>query len=421
MGSTTPTYALQTFAGSFNITTGTSDVSVTGVGFQPKVIIFWWVGRTESVDTVGGATHLRGFGLSDGTNHRGVTSRSENGAGTSVADRGQRTDACIIEMDASGTVVGYADVKTLGADGFTMEILDQFVTNIRVSYMAIAGSDLTNYLVGDFQAQAGTGNQAVSSVGFQPDAMMWISVNINTNGTATSADSQMGIGWATGTSNEYAWTGGANDVATTSEADSYVYNAENYSVMFPSATPGVSRRSELVSFDANGFTVNWLEAANHYVYFLALKTGGAVKVLTTTTATNTTPFTLTGAGFQPVGAMFISHNKALNTQDTLTGEDKLSVGAAHSTSARTAQAMLDVDAQPTTIVRLAIEFDAVYINQDSSGLTGLMDVNSFDSDGLTLQMDDADPSAASVGVVVFGPTPAGGGSPVRGVIGGGVF
>src|SRR5947209_736339 len=51
--------------GAFNIGTGavSSTVVTSGIGFQPKVVLFWWSGRTETVDTTGGASISRGFGV----------------------------------------------------------------------------------------------------------------------------------------------------------------------------------------------------------------------------------------------------------------------------------------------------------------------------------------------------------------------
>jgi hypothetical protein len=112
--------------------------------------------------------------------------------------------------------------------------------------------------------------------------------------------------------------------------------------------------------------------------------------------------------------MFISHGQAESTSDTIQNEDRLSIGAFSSLTARGAQGILDENGVTDSEVTTAIEFDEVYVNvSTASAIDGLMDVKSIDADGFTMVMDDADPAAAFVWYAAFGPAAAAGGTILR--------
>src|SRR3990170_4493614 len=57
--------AYSAIVGSFNIDPtklATEIQAITGLGFQPKIVLFWWGGSTGTIDTVAGGTINIGFG-----------------------------------------------------------------------------------------------------------------------------------------------------------------------------------------------------------------------------------------------------------------------------------------------------------------------------------------------------------------------
>ena len=391
-------------AGSFNITTAaaTSTVAVTGVGFQPTCILFWWSGRTESTDASGSADAQIGFGVCGGTTIRGArTARYEDGVTTTVCSMYQSVLGAILEVDGTGALAGSADLSSFDSDGFTMVIDTQFTTNLRVSYLAL---DMITDVDIQFVTHSATGSQAVSGLGFAPDALMALGC-WGTGETGATAGF-MHVGAATGPSNEwsqYVWN---RNGQSTTVADSYGYGGE---ITARSQTTGPpTTRAEVTSLDSDGYTLNVLEAgATAATLYIALA-GGQIAVGDTVTYTDTSNHGVTGVGFQPEGVLLVSVCEAEHAQDTETDDSKMSIGAFVGSSVRTAQAISSQNGLSTSEVFTAIEHDEAYIRPDlADGVEGLMDAVSLDSDGFTVVMDDADPGAAFVGYIAFAATASG--------------
>ena len=87
------------YVGSFNIdssVTAGNDQSVEGVGFQPKVVLFWWSGSTATSDSVSGGTFSYGFGVAISSSSRwNIVNVSEDGQATSDAGGGLFNTECI--------------------------------------------------------------------------------------------------------------------------------------------------------------------------------------------------------------------------------------------------------------------------------------------------------------------------------------
>jgi len=393
--------------GAFNIGTGSAGTTVpVTVGFQPKVAIFWWSGRTESTDTAGTANHQRGFGVAiSTTDRRAVCSRSQDAQASGVADSGQRVDAAICSM-ADGAFDGWADVSSIDANGFTLVIDDAFATDLRIHYLALGGSSLTNVATGIFTELASTGDQDITTVGFQPDAVIFLSAMIGSDAAGTNVDSQFMLGFAAGTGNpnEVVWTGASDDIADPTDTASYHRSGEAIARL-DTFVDGVCYRAQVSAWLSNGFRLNYPESCGgtRRVHYLALKGGSyVIGDLLTSTTTGAT-ITESGFGFSPKAALFVSHNKAQSTVDTAQNHDEVSIGAFSSTTARGAQCVLDEFGVADTDVGTAVEHDQVYCNLDTNmAVEGLMGIQTVDSDGFTLVMDDQDPAASFVGYIAFG-------------------
>jgi hypothetical protein len=409
--------AVERKVGSFNITTGvaTSAVAVTGLGFQPKVILFWWSGLTATSNG-DRATHLRGMGFAcSSTNFCAISSRDEDGVGTSISDAGLRTDACIVEQ-GDGAMVGWADLQSFDADGFTVEVVDQFVTDLLVSYLALGGASITAAEAGILtQTGAPPINQTVNNVGnFQPSVTFFASIGAAA-GTGTRVDSTYSFGAATSSTGEGVIGGGSNDAAATMATGSYCRSGEAVGVHGgnPASSPDI--RAEFVSHNAGpgGFTLNWLERGTSYRVLWCSIAGGDWAVGNLLTRTDGNDIAVTGLASQPAAVLMVSGNKAETTQDAAPGtHDEWSMGAATSTTERVVQHVASRSGNTDSFVFRTARTDAVYVNADPANasytLEGLMDLKSIESDGFTCVMDDVDPSAMFAWYVAVGPAPAGG-------------
>ena len=192
----------------------------------------------------------------------------------------------------------------------------------------------------------------------------------------------------------------------------YAYNGECLAVLSASnPTTSPVCRDTFVSWLSNGFRLNRLESLQAFYALCMVVKGPQAAIASLTTQTDTTTdIVASGLAFAPELALFASHCKALSTQDTAVAIDEMSIGAATSTTERGAHSSLDENGTGNAEITTAIEYDAVYINLTDAGgsVSGLMDVKSFDSGGITCIMDDADPAAAFVGCLLIGPAAAAG-------------
>lgn len=397
--------AISSKVGSFSTGTGAlgTTVVVSDTGFQPEAIIFWWSGRSESVDAVGRGIVNRGYGFATGaTSRAAVASNSADASASSNTAKLHREDCCIAVVDSGGTVNGIIDFQSFDTGGFTLVVDDVMPRDQRIHYLALAG-DITNAAVGGFTSAGVIGDQDITSLAFQPDFALFIS-SFDTVVPSDSAAARMIIGAAVSSSQMATMSNVSRDAQVTMDTYSTANDAEVIAVMSTTAL-SVSERATFVSFLSNGFRINWTEAANARPFtFLALK-GGNYSVGSILTQTDTTTdITKTGLGFKPSAVLLFSTGKAEDAVNTGSDHDRWSIGAVDSSLGQGAQASLDEDATLDSEVTTAIEFGNCYVNiATDSTVQGLMSVTALGSDGFTARMSDADPGQAFVGFIAFGP------------------
>ena len=401
--------ALSRYLGSFNISTTAAPTTqtVAGVGFTPKVVIFWWGNRDESVDTVGRLGSNKGFGfMTDAGESMCGCAESEDVINAGRSWAATFNTRCIAYIFSNGTVAGVADFNAMNSDGFVLDIATTFTNDIRVFFLALGGTDLTNYDIGTFSEKGSAGTQDITSVGFQPGAVFIVGSSSSSNAVPT-ADSVLSLGFAAGSTPVNAvLCGASNRAAATTQTMAYCQTGEILA-NYDTGVTVTDCRASISAWLSNGFTLNYGESASStrdYVY-LALK-GPSFIVGDLLTQTDTiTAIAETGFGFAPSAVLFMSAARGESTDDTPTDHDFWSVGGAISTSSRGCSAALDEDNLADTEVSSAIEYDAVYANiSTSSAIQGLMDMQSFDTNGFTCIMDDADPAQNYVAYIAIGPT-----------------
>ena len=105
--------------GTFAKITTTGSQTVSGLGFQPKAIIFYWSRNTANATAE--VPRSQGVGFTDCTNQRAVAIAEDDNAGTSNAGR-YRTESNVIVILSNGTptVGSRATFTSCNADGFTI-------------------------------------------------------------------------------------------------------------------------------------------------------------------------------------------------------------------------------------------------------------------------------------------------------------
>lgn len=389
--------------GTFQLSTAaaTNTQVISGVGFLPKAVLFWWEGTTSTGDaSANGDTNL-GFGVAISTSSRRCLGNYMDDAAGSAEGRIMRDDSCIVILSNTTTVEGLMDVSSMDADGFTLIIDDAFASAWTVHYLALGGG-LTSASLLSMLEPAATGNQTYTGAGFAPDFMMILSTgNVSLN-TVQAAAGQMVVGAAMSSANRGVVSLQINYTGGVGQSLGYGYDGE---CLARTGAPSPLARADFVSFGTDGLTLNWLERVDSTRnYFILCLKGGAYSLDTNlVTSTSTTAFARTGYGFKPTGALYVSHVTTKSTQDTMQSPGIFSIGGASGPSNRSSIGIFQTNGGTPSDISHWSELDELYSNYNvTPSVQGLMDLQSFDADGQTLIMDDADPSAMWVMSIAFG-------------------
>jgi hypothetical protein len=348
-----------------------------------------------------------GFGVGiSSSDRRNAGGASQDAVGTTVTDGEEGDESCVRVLNTSGALAGALDVVSMDSGGFTLVVDTQFGADLRVQFLAFGGDHITNYKTGLIDEPAATGNQATTGLGFMPDMLLMFTMSSSGTPPTQAAHHSCSVGFAARGSNQFVCiyrdrdANGTTDVRCRAEAGvvgRITFNAE-----------AIQAKASVNSFDADGFTLNWTARSgtgvNHH--YFAVKGGlWAVNTLTTQTDTSTTT-SVTGLATPPVAALFLSLNGA---QDAFHLTATKTVGAAVSASDRGCSYMLSQDSGTNSATMCGQRTDAVYMaavhNNPTATLRALMDVQSFNSDGLTCIMDDAEVGNGPVYCLTFGSEP----------------
>lgn len=400
-------------AGSFQwLTTQTAgtNVAVTGLGFRPKAMRFYWVGiqsnqPTNSVSSLSARSGV-GFAASGATISRrcvGIFSvdNDVNGENSSAI---ARNDAVAVTIDNAATpaVTGLLDINTFDADGFTLTIDDATPANITVNWEAWGGTDITGTSVGDIAEPAATGTVNYTGVsGFTSDGADQVLMFAGCQSTATvntaaKTDAGMMAGFATTTSaeNQVVIVGNSDDGSDATDTDGYATSGQCIS-MITVAGGNPNARAVLSAWGTNQFTLNWTArgTSNRRYIYLAIKGGkwrAGAYTLDATAINNTR--TVTGLPFQPEGISFFSRDLANDTLNTSTANAIWGFGSAKSTTSRTSQSVSFENGAGTTNDILAVQYDSCLSVVQANGTTAVksaFDLNFVNSDGFEVIVDTA--------------------------------
>lgn len=376
-----------------------SKIVVTGVGFQPQAIIFFFSGDAGTSSVVGRNSNLGGVGFV--TDEMQGHSCGEAGGdnvdptlGTSaITNRHTLNAICTINTPGGH---GELDLFSMDGDGFTLIVTNAVTVDFpRMFALCIAG--VIQARTGVFQVAGATGSQS-TAVGFKPDVVFFMASMASNAPPATAGGARPIYGVATATGQGLVM--GLEARAGSAARSRYGITTECAGTI-DDVTNTTTDRATFVSMDDNGFTVNWLErATTKFIHYLAIK-GGAWFVGNFLTRTDSTSFSVS-VPFKPRGLFLLSHGTAQSTTDTVQADAKVSVGAAVSPTNRAACGFFDLNGVNPTQVTRGMNFSAIYERVTGGANEGLMDLQSFDDNGFTAFMSTPDPDAALVVFVAAG-------------------
>jgi hypothetical protein len=236
---------------------------------------------------------------------------------------------------------------------------------------------------GSFAANTATGDQAISSVGFQPKAiMLW-----GTRLTAAGYGAGIGHFIGSGTSSSERWCSTIFSLDAFTNSETSRRNNSDCIVRYIQVNETQDGQADLVSLDSDGFTINWSDApaSAFIIHYLAL--GGAditnAKAGFTSVTSGTGDKVFTGVGFQPEFLLLSSNGTSATTAQA---QANIHLAAASSTSRVVASSFKDRDLVTTTETGTYQRNDKVFAQIASTSDTVASEgtLASFDSDGFTI-------------------------------------
>lgn len=381
--------ALNKKIGTLSTPTVTGNQAITGVGFQPKLVILFGT----LFNAVGTNTARMSIGASDGTNEFTVAEHIQHGADPTNALTIKKTGSCLINLGSAGTAVLDGTMVSLDADGFTVNWTTVLASSYTISYICLGGADLANAYVGSMDLTTSTGNQSVTGLGTQPDSVMFFTGDTGTAATS-SLNARLGLGAATATTARWAAAGASLDNVSTSQADRYF--ATDKCVLSVTNT-AVNFAADFVSFDAGGFTINKTTAPGSItrIFYIALD-GPSAKAGNLTQRTSVGTKAETGVGFTPSIELFGTTGSP--AADALQTTLFLGFGAGVSATERRAMADYQSDGSLNTSNSSGAKAVGIWTTITNAEA----DISSQDADGFTLNWTTADATARHIGYLALG-------------------
>jgi hypothetical protein len=388
--------ALSVKQGTFLTGTGTGNVSVSGVGFLPKLVMFF--SRGSNGDGVSAGARMSIGAMCTGGLQGANSYRAVDAQGAEVSSRFYRSARmCMFANDtsaaASATIsVGYV---SLDADGFTVNVsTNSEALSVMIGYLALGGTDIDYVTIGHTTIPAATATTTINTLDQNLTGLILMSTTQVAGDNSHAADGELMMGFFDGVNQSVCAikTNDADDPTAVSRTISTSH------IMARIADSSDSRDGDSTAkFITGGFELthtNQYGAENHIMYIGI--NGPRFKVGNTTMpGTATTDFSVTGVGFQPSGLMQMNI-ATIDTDGTNTtfNQGWFNAGIATGSAAQFECGIEGQDAQGTSNNN-RFSNDAKFIERNDHGTTSQITavVKTLDADGFTLTQDLATSSA----------------------------
>jgi hypothetical protein len=382
----------------FDLNTTTGNQAVSGVGFEPKLVILFCNGTSSGV-VAGNAFSSLGAATSSTARWAVGQWHTDNAANSETA-RSARTDKILDVPIASGASSEYqADLVSMDSDGFTINIGTTPGVALRCIALCLGGTDI-DVAVGSFSTGTTTGSAitAVSGLAFQPKAALTAH---STTSASVSATTRYNIGFASGASNEWGATSYESDNSA-QMATAHGWSASDY--IYGGVTSGLDTDIDFNAFTSDGWTHNITAVpASMLICYIAL--GGNAQYYVGNDAQKTTTGTeaTTGVGFEPSALIA---NMALRTTAgyDANGDFYTHLGFMDGTAEAGGHVFSEDDVGDAHTSRGVDSTYSLFAVTDDATPTvaAKASLSSFDSDGFTVNWNTADATARLFGFLAIG-------------------
>lgn len=289
-----------TFFSRAGATAATSGTQTFPTGFQPKALVFSAVAAADN-DTAVAAELSSCYGVSDGTTTLTVLCRDVDNQATTNTARGWGTGISL--MDGAGTISVTGSIA-FTATGFTIT-WDSAPGTLVVHWLALGGSDLQAKVL-QF-TKNGTGSGSFTGVGFQPTSAILLGSSVGADAPSTvDGDLMMSVGVVA--SADHCIGMASDDAQASSDANRQHWQTR---CLFARTGSGAAAQFEadFTSFDADGFTLNWVSNVTANCRYGGLFLRGVTANATSFNADSTSGAhtqSVTGLPAQPDAGMLFS-------------------------------------------------------------------------------------------------------------------
>lgn len=357
--------------------TGTQAIS--GCGFTPKVVLMWCTDQTAA-GTAANAIFALGASSAPSVK-QAVNVASEDNVATTVTRRDGTAVRMIHLRSTAGTIIGSANLDSLGADGFTLDWVTVDGTSRLWHWLALGGEEL-EVDIDDFAKSTGAApdTQAVTGVGFRPDVL----ILFTTDTINDASDAQIGIGFAAANGEQAGAASMGNAQAAASTRHKLL--AKALTMLYPTVNSTLFEGG-VDSFDADGFTITWStnDATAHRIRYIALKGLRGFVEQTASPSSGTPPVaqSVTGVGFAPKAVLFLTAHDSAGT--SIGGHGSLSLGVAVSSSDQRCAGFFDEHAaDPTNAVQDHDDDACLSIFNASGSIDAVGELDAMTQDGFDL-------------------------------------
>lgn len=392
----------QVATGQITSPTSTGNQSITGLAFQPKVIIFY----SSIVSALTGGYNY-GFGVGTSSSARwtvGFNAQETTNFSTSYISRNLKSNKIIsipyTTAAPANAIYLEADLISLDSGGATINWTTVQASGFPINYIALGGTSLS-VNVGTFDSGSGTGNKSVTGIGFAPTSVFIANgIGGTTEGVANTVRGSMGVASSPSAAEALAFQHAQTGVtplwdATAGQVASQIIERPNNTATFQATW-------DFVSNDVDGFTIHASvnAAAIRYGYIAIGGVNSVVGVFNQPGSTGNQ--TVSGLSFTPSLEIFMGIGHT--TTSSAFQDYDLSMGVAISSSSRNVSNFSGTHSDGGSRVIAGSDGSTAkiiqFITPNTGGGTPTLnseaDFVSQDSTGFTINWSTADATAREV-------------------------
>lgn len=383
--------------------------SITGLGFQPKAIIFF-TGGSNAAGGVWANNITNTVGMATSTTNTGAQGTFINsGVATSYSGVRNNSTKCFYVPSINAGVLAEAAIVSMDPDGFTLNWTAAAPMN--AGYVAFGGPGITGAKILTWMSTGGstTGQnfitQSVTGVGFKPDLVIHHHMGATQWGAPYTGQTNAVNVFGAMNSSGQQFSIGAVDINASNPSIARRTQQSDACLSFPwsgAGTAGMLLQGHYVSMDADGFTIKFTEngAGARAITSLCLQgVSSKVGAFYKTPTAGTTAQTVTHAGFKPKGALFSS---TIMYNPGIIGSYHFALGAAGTDLNGVAISHENPDGTTPTISRNALWYNKCISESYSAGQMNQASIASWDNDGFSLNWTGADAANNEIYYILFG-------------------